>query len=84
MELLDQIGLVDKDKKMSNELASWTFKKVNKYGMTVIELENKAIGYRTHAIIFKDGGIGYEEANIKPITKEITEHIKELFKSVDN
>ena len=69
------------------EISNWTFKEVGKYGLTGIELRNTVTGYWTHATLWKKTrggfGIGYDEANIEPITEEVHAHVRQLLVAIN-
>lgn len=59
-------------------LTDWTFEATRRYGIPAVIVTNVKINYRTHALLHSDGGIGYENADISPLTPEIREHISGL------
>jgi len=59
-------------------LTNWTFEVATRHGMPSVKLTNAKLNYRTYATLWQDGGIGYENADISPLTPEIKSHLREL------
>ena len=72
-------GALSKPKgQVMTTLTDWTFEVTRRYNRPSVEITNVRRNYRTYATLWSDGGIGYEDADISPLTPEIQAHLREL------